>query len=396
MTHRIVVAGAGYAGLTAATRLAWQLRGEADITLVNARDSFVERVRLHQIAAGQRLPAYALSTFTTAQAIQLRIGQITALCPDDNELEVESTLGVERIRYDTLVYALGSMADTELVSGVAAHAYTLAQLGPARVARNRILEVAAELGTIAVVGAGATGIEAATEIAESYPGSRVELLSDQEPGWWLSDRARSHLDKAFSRLGVVVRAGVAVESVGPDRLALADGSVVRADVTLWATGFRVPTVAADAGMAVDGNGRILVDAGLRSISYPNIYAVGDAALARTPAGAPVRMGCGTGMPQSIYAADAISAYLTGRSVSPLRFRYYAQNLSLGRRDALIQILHSDDRPRSSVITGRTAALIKEGAVRSTIWAARSPLLDGGPRRRASLPANIQTEVAARV
>jgi hypothetical protein len=87
---------------------------------------------------------------------------------------------------------------------------------------------------------------------------------------------------------------------------------------------------------------------------------------------------------SIHAADAITAELTGAAQRPLQFRYVAQNLSIGRRDGVIQILNRDDTPRRTILAGRVAAGLKERVVRATISAARHPLIDGGPRRRRPL------------
>jgi len=362
VTHRIVVLGAGYAGLTAANRIAGQAR-HAQVTLVNARAQFVERVRLHQVAAGQRVREYPLRERLRGTGIQLVIGRVHALDPDRRQVQLDSAT----VAYDTLVYALGSAADS---SPVAEHAYPVAELDSARELGKRVPDLAAERGVLAVVGGGLTGIETATELAESYPQLRVRLVTAGQPGGWLSARGRAHLHRVFDRLGIEVRPGATVTHVGPDGVVLADGATIGAGLTVWATGFAAPALARQAGLAVDANGRILVDDTLRSRSHPEIYAVGDSAAARRAGGQLLRMSCATGLPTGQCAAAAITARLAGRRPSPLRFRYVIQCISLGRRDGLIQFVHPDDSPHEKVLTGRAGARVKELVVRGALLATR--------------------------
>ncbi|MGH3833560.1 MAG: NAD(P)/FAD-dependent oxidoreductase [Pseudonocardiaceae bacterium] len=352
MTHRIVVVGAGYAGLTAAVRAAGQLRSaEARVTLVNAAAGLVERVRLHQVAAGQRVPDLALRDALRGTGVEFVLGRVRSVDPDGAEVWIDEPDGPHVLGYDTLVYALGSMADVQGVAGVSDHALTVAGFDDAKELSSRVSALAAEGAILGVVGGGATGIEVATELAESYP----------------SD----------------VRDDAKVVEVHPDGVVLADSDCVGVDAVLWTTGFRVPSLARDAGLSVDGHARVLVDDTLRSLSHPNVYAVGDAAVVRGPDGRELRMACATAIPAGRRAADAIVSRLAGRGAAPLRFRYLVQCLSLGRRDGVIQFLHADDSPRDGVLTGRAAALFKEAIVRGAAWTARrpGPLSEGTSRRR---------------
>lgn len=362
MTHRIVVLGAGYAGLTAANRIAG--RGQhTRVTLVNGRSQFVERVRLHQVAAGQQLREYPLRERLRSTGIQLIIGRVQALDLQRRQVRLDNAT----VGYDTLVYALGSAADTTTAAG---HACTVADLDGARELGKRVPDLAAERGVLAVVGGGLTGIETATELAEAYPQLRVRLVTSGEPGGWLSARGRAHLRRAFDRLGIEVLPGVTVTRVDPDGVVLAGGCTVGAGLTVLATGFAVADIARQAGLAVDGHGRILVDDTLRSRSHPEIYAVGDSAAAYRAGGQQLRMACATGMPTGQCAAAAITARLAGRNPRPLAFRYFIQCISLGRRDGLIQFVHADDSPLKAVLTGRTAARCKELVVRGALHATR--------------------------
>ncbi|GAA2776413.1 NAD(P)/FAD-dependent oxidoreductase [Saccharopolyspora taberi] len=372
MAHRIVVLGAGYAGLTAARRLADGFRrGDVRITLVNATPEFVERVRLHQTAAGQQIRPWPLRDSLRDTGIELLVGRVVAVDPVAREVRLDDgrTTG-----YDKLVYALGS-TDDDSVPGVAEHALKVAGHGGAVLAGARIAELAAAKGTVAVVGGGATGIEAAAELAESHPDLRVRMLVGPELGAQFSRRGREHVQRVFDRLGIEVRAGAQVGEVRSDHLVLSGGGTVEADAALWTAGFRVSPLAAESGVECDERGRIVVDPTMRSVSHPDVYAIGDAARARSGNGTELRMSCATGLPMAMRAAKSIIAELGGATPAPMWFRYFNLCVSLGRRDALIQFLNADDSPRPAVLTGRTAVLYKEAIVRGAAWVVRrSPRL----------------------
>lgn len=362
MTH-IVVLGAGYSGQLAANLAARQ--DGVTVTLVNERDRFVERVRLHQVAAGQDLRERDLADLLRGTGARLVVDRVTRIDPAAKRIELAAG---EPLAYDVLIYALGSRADLASVPGAAEHAHSVASAEQAVALRER----AAAAGTVTVVGGGLTGIEAATELAESLPSLKVRLVTGDELGERLSERGRRHLHRVFGRLGIDVRERVLVERVRADGVVLAGGEHVASELVVWTTGFTVPSLAADAGLAVDAHGRMLVDETLRSTSHEDVYAVGDAAAVRRADGQELRMACATGLPVAQQAVRAIVARRSGRDPKPVRFRYLNQCISLGRRDALIQFVHGDDSPREAVLTGRIAALYKEMIVRSALTVQRHP------------------------
>jgi NADH:ubiquinone reductase (H+-translocating) len=363
MTTRIVVLGAGYSGQLAA-RLAARAK-DVSVTLVNERDRFVERVRLHQVAAGEDLRERPLAELLAGTGVRLVVDRATAIDPDGKAVVLA---GGDRLPYDTLVYALGSRMDFTSVPGVAEHAHTVAVAEEAERLRARL----GDGDVVTVVGGGLTGIEAATELAEQRPELKVRLVTAGALGEALSEKGRAHLRRACSRLGIEVRDEAPVAEVCADGVVLAGGEHVRSDVVVWTTGFTVPSLAADAGFAVDDHGRMVVDETLRSTSHPDTYGVGDAAAVRMPGGQELRMACATGLPAAQQAVRALLARRDGRDPKPFRFRYVNQCISLGRRDALVQFVDANDRPKESVLTGRLAALYKETIVRSAYQVQRHP------------------------
>ncbi|WP_327142575.1 NAD(P)/FAD-dependent oxidoreductase [Nocardia sp. NBC_01327] len=356
--HRIVVLGAGYAGLAAA-RQAARARG-VRVTVIDTRTELVERVRLHQLLAGQQIPRWNLREMLERKGIQFVQGRAIDIDTAARQVRLEDAPPVS---YDSLVYALGSVADVGGVPGVAEYAHSVAT--PEDVRRASALS-----GRVAVVGGGSTGIETATELAEARPDLTVLLVSAEEPGAWLSDRARTHIRAVLERLGVEVHAGAKVAEVTADGLELVGGARLSAETVLWTAGFAVPELAARSGLAVDPRGRVLVDDELRSRSHPEVYAVGDSAVMTGPEDRELRMACATALPAGKYAATALTARLARKTPAPRRFRYVLQCVSLGRRDAVVQFVHADDSPARTVLTGRTAAWVKEQIVRTAGSSAR--------------------------
>ncbi|MPZ79225.1 MAG: oxidoreductase [Actinophytocola sp.] len=362
MTH-IVVLGAGYSGQIAANLAA--RRADATVTLVNDRDRFVERVRLHQFAAGQELRERKIADLLRGSGASLVVDRVTRIDPRTRTVELAAG---EPLHYDTLIYALGSHADLESVPGVAEHAFTVAGAEQAVRLRDRL----ASGGTVTVVGGGLTGIEAATELAESHPDLKVRLLTGDVLGARLSERGGRYLRRTFDRLGIEIRDEVRVAAVRADGVELVGGEHVGSHFVVWTTGFTVPPLAREAGLAVDVSGRMIVDDTMRSVSHPDVYGIGDAAAVRRADGQELRMACATGLPVAQAAVRAVTARLAGKEPKPFRFRYVNQCISLGRRDGLIQFVRGDDSPKEAVLTGRLAALYKEVIVRGALQAQRHP------------------------
>ncbi|GIH98458.1 NAD(P)/FAD-dependent oxidoreductase [Planobispora takensis] len=381
MQHRIVVLGAGYTGAIAAGRLARRLRREdAAVTLVNAEPDFVERVRMHQLATGQDLRPRPLREMFAGTGVELRIAKVTGVDADRRTVAVAGADGTGEIAYDTLVYALGSGWNTQGVPGTAEHAYEIASRPGALRLRERLARLGAGQSVV-VVGGGLTGLEAATEIAEARPDLDVALAARDGLGDWLSPRGREHLRKVLGRLGITVHEHTAVTGVGTDRVATADGGVVPAAVTVWTTGFAVHPIAEASGLEVTGTGQIVVDGTMRSVSHPDVYAVGDAAMVTGPGDKPLRMSCASGVLTAWQAAGAIAARLTGGKLPYVPLRYFNQCISLGRKEGLIQYVTADDRAVRAALTGRPAAVYKELVCKVAAWGAANPTLGLPVRRR---------------
>jgi NADH:quinone reductase (non-electrogenic) len=324
LMQRTLILGGGYAGTLAAVRLA--KRG-VPVTLVDANDALVDRVRLHQVMAGDDIPTHRYAKFFRGLPIEFVRARVQRI--DRGQRIVDTTAGA--LEYGRLLYALGS--STASLTGPAA----------AREIRDRLKNAK----TVAVVGAGLTGIEVAAEIAERFPAVRVTLFESGTIGSDLSDGAARHLRSWMAEHNVELRDRQRVENAG-------------ADIVIWCTSFAVSPIARDAGLQVNARGQILVDENLRS-SDPSIFAVGDAAAFRD-----LRMGCVSAMPMAAYAAD----YLAGAAGGPFRFGFAIRCISLGRHDGIVQFVDADDTPRDRFLSGRPAAWVKEFICRYVVSSIR--------------------------
>ncbi|MGW6737564.1 NAD(P)/FAD-dependent oxidoreductase [Streptomyces sp. NPDC055013] len=382
MQHRIIVLGAGYTGATAAGRLAKRLhREDVAITLVNAEPDFVERVRMHQLAVGQELKPRPFAEMFAGTGVEVKLAEVTGIDADRRAVTVVEahSAGQQELEYDTLVYALGSGWNPQSVPGTAEHAHEISSRPGALRLRERLARLDAGQPVV-VVGGGLTGLEAATEIAESRPDLDVALVARGGFGDWLSDRGRGHLRKVFAGLGITVHEHTAVTAVEADRV-LTDGTSVPAAVTVWATGFAVHPIAEASTLEVSRTGQIVVDETMRSLSHPEVYAVGDAALVTGPGDKPLRMSCASGVPTAWQAADAIAARLTGDKLPKVPIRYFQQCVSLGRKEGLIQFVTADDHAVPKALTGRLAAFYKEIICKGAAWAVAHPTVGMPVRRR---------------
>jgi NADH dehydrogenase FAD-containing subunit len=357
-----VIAGAGYGGLSCALRLARRVPRGTSVTLVSATDRFVERIRLHQRVTGQNVGEWSLPALIRGTGIGLRVGQIERLDHCQRTLAV----GDELIEYDTLVLALGSHVDVDAVKGVREHAMAV-EIGSVPRIREALQKVAARSGKVAVVGGGLTGIELATEIAESMPDVQVTLVSQTRLAESWSGAARVHVLEAMQRLGVRVEEGPHVRAVHERHLETDRGDL-SFDSCIWAGGFLGHPLACNSGLKVNQQGQALLDPQLRSVSHPAVHVIGDLGTIAPGLTPQMPMGCKSAMPAGAWAAENIARRLRGLPEQPLQYRVPFFCVSLGRRDGLIQKAARDGTMTGGVLTHRRGAWFKEFICRSTMWA----------------------------
>jgi NADH dehydrogenase len=352
----VVVIGGGYAGVIAANHL--RTNPDVAVTLINPRPVFVERIRLHQLVTGSD---DAVVDYADVLGADVRLVVDSAVRIDAPARTVALASG-DTVGYDYLIYAVGSTGAAPTVPGAAEFAHALSEFEHGEPLRAAVAGIRRGEPVI-VVGAGPTGIEMATELAEE--GHAVTLVCGGVLGPYLSNPGRRSVAKVMRRLGVTVVDGPAskVTEARDGSVVLADGRGLRSAVTIWTAGFGVPDLAKRSGLTTDALGRLLTDETLTSVDDPFIVAAGDAS---APSDAPLRMSCQAAIPLGAQAANTVLSRIAGTEPVAINQAFTGQCISLGRTAATIQLARPDDRVLPLYIGGRAAATVKEAVCKGTI------------------------------
>ncbi|NUP75658.1 MAG: FAD-dependent oxidoreductase [Sinomonas sp.] len=342
----VAVIGGGYSGVMAANRLTQ--RSDVTVTLINPRPTFVERIRLHQLVGGSD-DAVVDYRDVLAEGVRLVVDTVTRI--DAAGRSVTLAAG-GTVRYDYLVYAVGSGSAEAPVRGAAEFAYPIASFEEAERLR-RVIDAAPATAAVTVVGAGPSGIETAAELAEE--GRAVTLVCGGILGPYLHPRGRRAVAKRLAELGVTVIEDPKVTAVSREAVELSDGRELPSAVTIWTAGFGVPDLATRSGLSTDALGRLLTDERLTSVDDDRIVAAGDSA---APSGVPFRMSCQAAEPLGAHAADTVLKRIAGEQPAPMALGFVGQCISLGRRAGVFQFARGNDTAIGLYAGGRTGAMLK--------------------------------------
>lgn len=395
MSTNVVVIGGGYAGIMAANRLTQ--RDNVTVTLINPRPSFIHRVRLHQLVArsGEAVLDYRE---VLSEGVRVVVDTVSRINAADRSVTLATG---DTIDYDYLIYAVGSGSAAPNVPGAAEFAYPIGSFEEAQ-RLQAVLDAAPAEAAVTVVGAGPSGIEVATELAEM--GRAVTLVCGGVLGPYLHARGRRAVARRMDRLGVTVLDGpnAKVTAVTRDAVQLAGGHKLRSVVTIWTAGFGVPDLAVRSGLRTDATGRLLTDETLTSVDDDRIVAAGDSA---APSDLPLRMSCQSATPLGARAADTVLSRIAGEQPAPLNHVFAGQCISLGRHGGIFQFAHRNDVAVWFHIDGGPGARIKEfvckGIIKHLAGEARKPgsyslhRVSGGDKREQSLQAKRDEVPVAR-
>lgn len=362
---KVLVVGGGYAGVMAARRLARAAAGKAEVTLVSERPELVERIRLHQAAAGRGNVTWRLETLLRGTGARVHLGTVQRL----DLARRRVVLPGQSLEADFVVLATGSSTGAQ-VPGVAEHAHRLDSPASAR-ALGAALEQ--RPGRLVVVGGGLTAIEAMCELQPEGAAREAALLCRGALGEGaLGEEAVAVVRAALRRRRVEVREGCAVAAVEPGAVVLGSGRLP-AEVVVWAAGFAPGPLAREAGLGCDAQGRLLVTQALQARGAPWLFGAGDAVRPEVPVGAPLHASCKVALPMAASVADSLARVLAGGEPVPFHFGDSGVCVSLGRGDGVVELRTAAGVP-TRVLRGRTAAWVKERVCRFTIEVMTSPLL----------------------
>ena len=373
--RRVVVVGGGAGGLELATRLGNTL-GKADkanITLVDRSRTHLWKPLLHEVAAGSMsIHAHQLDYlaqarwhhFTFAQGALLSLDRTAREIGIDAVLDDEGheILPARRLGYDTLVIAVGSESNDFGTPGVHENAFTIDQAWEAHVFHRRLVNACFRANSaadgrvlnIAIVGAGATGVELAAELHNTIrvlaayglkdfnPEKQIKLAILEAgprilPG--LPDHIADGALEVLRELGVDVRVGDKIVEVTREFVKSASGHQTPADFTVWAAGIRGPQVLANlGGLESDRINRLLVKATLQTTRDDNIFAIGDCAAAPWGEGKFLPPRAQTAHQQASHLVGTIRRRLDGKPPRDFRYRDFGSLVSLGHYETVGQLM----------------------------------------------------------
>jgi NADH dehydrogenase len=379
MTHRIVIVGGGAGGLELATRLGKTLgkRGTASVVLVDANLTHIWKPLLHEVAAGS-LNSYEDELNYVAQAkwnhFQFQLGRMTGLDRANRQVHLAATLDengdqlvpARSLEYDSLVIAVGSTTNDFGTQGAAEHCLFLDTRKQAERFHQQLLNqyLRAHAGqadlteeiTVAIVGAGATGVELAAELHNaahelaSYGLGRIKpenlriTLIEAGPRVLpaLPERIGGPVHKTLEKLGVTVLTNAAVSEVTADSLITANGQVIPAMLKVWAAGIRAPLFLKDLdGLESNRINQLQVRPTLQTTRDDNIFAFGDCAACPQPGtdrNVPPR--AQAAHQQASLLAKALKLRIEGQTLPEYRYKDYGSLISLSSFSAVGNLMGS--------------------------------------------------------
>lgn len=369
--HRIVIVGGGAGGLELATRLGDTLgrQGLAHVTLIERARSHFWKPHLHEIAAGST-DLHEHATDYLAQShwhdFRYRVGEMVGLDREKKLVHVAAVVDDEgqvvtasyTRPYDTLVIAVGSLTNDFGTPGVAEHAIALETPTQAERFHRRLVNaclrahmqdqpLAPHQLQVAIIGAGATGVELSAELHKStralvsYNLDRIDPERDIRihlieagprilPA--LPPRIAGSAQTLLQKLGVQVHTGARVTEVCPDGVLLAGGEKVPAELVVWAAGVKAPEFLQDlGGLESNRMNQLVVRPTLQTTRDDDVFAIGDCAAAPWlgKEGQTVPPRAQAAHQQASHLVKQLRRRLRGQALEPWRYRDFGSLVSLG-------------------------------------------------------------------
>jgi NADH dehydrogenase len=395
--HRIVIVGGGAGGLELATRLGDKLgrRKRALITLVDKSRTHLWKPLLHQVAAGSMdLNDHELDYLFQARwhHFQFRLGRMEGLDREKKEVHLAPTRDEQgrevipalSIHYDTLVLAVGSQTNDFGTPGAGEHAIALETAEQAALFHSRLLNAClranAQTGPlqpgqlhIAIIGAGATGVELAAELhntTREFVSFGLERINPEQdikitiveaapkilPA--LTERLSDAVLEMLRKLNVEVLTGERVTEVSAQGVRTANGREVPAELVVWAAGIKAPDFLKDmGGLETNRINQLVVMPTLRTTRDPDIFAFGDCASCPWPeknTSVPPR--AQSAHQQASHLFKMLQRRLAGKPLEPFVYHDFGSLVSLGKFSTVGSLMGSIMRG-SLMIEGYFAMLM---------------------------------------
>jgi NADH dehydrogenase len=351
-----LVLGGGFAGAYVA-----RLLGKQGSTIVSRENFMLYTPILPEAASGTLEPRHVVVPLRMmCRNSNLLLGKVQALDISGRTVSVETEVGSFDVHYERLVVALGAVARTLPVPGLADHGLGFKSLADAIYLRNHVLRQL-ELADAALtaddakrhlsfvfVGAGYAGVEALAELSDllHYTVRYYPRLKDVRQRWVLVDAAPKILPEIPRRLGeyaarelwkrgVDIRVSTTLEAVEEHAVTLSDGSRLETETLVWTAGVKANPLLGRLGLPLDERGRIVVDQLLRVEGMENVWALGDCAAVPNQA-TPGKVDPPT-CQHALRQARRLAKNIKG-DPRPYKYRMLGQVATLGRHKGVAEVL----------------------------------------------------------
>ena len=353
---RVVIVGAGFAGINAAKGLR---RAPVDITLVDRRNFHLFQPLLYQVATAALNPsdiAYPIrSVFRRQRNItDILLALVTDVDVDQRSVTLDDGASLP---YDYLVLATGATHSYFGNDQWSDTAPGLKTIEDALLIRRRVLEAfelaerhpdqAADWLTFVIVGAGPTGVELAGAMSEIAvhalakefrhidPATARVVLVEGGPAVLPAypDQLSASARRQLEDMGVEVRTESLASAIDAAGVTLSDGSRIGSRSVFWAAGVQASALGAGLGANLDRAGRVMVDERLTLPGHPEVFVLGDLAHVEGPDG-PVPGVAPAAMQAGRHAAKQIIADIEGKGRSAFRYNDKGSLATIGRAKAV--------------------------------------------------------------
>ena len=367
-SRHIVIAGGGYVGLYTALGLQRRLgRDEARVTVVEPRSAMTYQPFLPEAASGSLEPRHVVVPLRkTLDGCDVITARVTSIDHASRLLRVEPIEGSPYdLAYDELVVALGSVARTLPIPGLAEHGMGFKQIEEAISLRNHVLDrldVAASVPDSAVrnkaltfvfIGGGYAGVEALAEIEDMarFATRYYESISETDLRFVLVEAANRILPEVGPELGrytidrltergIEVRLNTRLVSCVDRHVVLSDGAEFDADSIIWTAGVKANPVLAASDLPLDDKGRIKTLATLQVDGVEAAWAAGDNAAVPDLTGAPGQL-CSPSAQHAVRQAKLLAAnlvrHLHGEPLHEYKHKHVGSVASLGLYKGVAQV-----------------------------------------------------------
>jgi len=387
---KIVVLGAGYAGLTTTKRLAQQLSPEeAEIVLINKHNYHYETTWLHEVAAGtinHNQARYMISDVVSPTRVRLIYDTVVEINKGEQRVVLENS----EVEYDYLVVALGFVTNTFGIKGMEENAFFIQDIDSSRLIREHIEYQFAQYAsgeitdenalTILVGGGGFTGIEFAGELADIVPKLCKKYdIPRQKAKIILVEAAPSiipmfdadlvaYAKEQLEYRGIEFRIGAAISECTPEGFIVGDDKeLIKAGTSVWTGGVTGNPVLGKSGFELV-KGKVNVDADLRVPGEENIFILGDCSwVMNQETGKPYGPTAQLAMQEADVAAYNVKALLHNQPLKDFKFDDKGTVASLGVSDGIGNVFDG------TKLQGKPAAAMKK------VIDDRALFMVGGPK-----------------